>query len=249
MPTLWHTSTVDTGVLSTFATCSVVKKREGCGGRRMNIDREKLRATKSRKIAGRDGELIERKDIHSLLHTSTSLTSLLIRANVTANQTTLISCVFGLLGVLALWAEFKFLSILFTYLHWTLDYSDGWIARYTGTASDFGTWLDTINHVVVTTFLFVTIANMTDQDSFCWLTVFVFLISIFDRSHDANLLGGSYRKISILMPPALVLELSLYFSIIFNRFEVVTVTYLLIWGSTYVLSVISRIKQWREVSL
>lgn len=204
----------------------------------MNVDRERLNATKGKG---------ERKNTHALLHTSTTLTSLLIRANVTANQTTLLSCVFGLLGVLALWAGFKFLSILLFYFHWTLDYSDGWIARYTGTASDFGAMVDDTNHAIVTVFLFIVVASLIGQFLLVFVTVSVYLLATFRHCHDINLLGGFYNKVTKLISPILLLEFSLYFSIILDRWEVVTVAYLLVWGAMCVLSVITKIIQWRKV--
>lgn len=204
----------------------------------MNVDRERLNATKGKG---------ERRNIHALLHTSASLTSLLIRANITANQTTFLSCVSGLLGVLAFWAGFKLFSVLFFYFHWTLDYSDGWIARYTGTASDFGAMVDDTSHAIVTTSLFIVVVSLTGQFLLVFVTVSVFLLGVFKHCHDINLLGGFYNKVTKLIPPMLLLEFSLYFSIIFNRWEVVMAAYLSVWGVICILSVITKIRQWRKV--
>jgi len=197
----------------------------------MKVDREKLHATK------------QKSTLHMLLHTSSRLTSVLIRLNVTANQTTFLSCISGLLGVLALHTEFKIFSILFFYFYTVLDYSDGWVARYTETESTFGEHLDHINHTIVSIFLLLTVAVLTEQYLACSLAIVLFLFSIYKHCHDPRLLGNFYEKIIVPVGSQLFIELLLYSSIIFSCFELTFIAHLVLYGAIFMLSVITKIKE------
>ena len=111
--------------------------------------------------------------LHAKLHTSTFLTRTFIKLNISANQVTFLSCVFGLMGILGLYMEYRILSVSFFYFYTVLDYSDGWVARYTGTESKQGYNLDHINHGIVTTILLSVTSILTGYFLFGIIPIYI----------------------------------------------------------------------------
>jgi phosphatidylglycerophosphate synthase len=80
------------------------------------------------------------------------ITWVLLHTPITANQTTVLLTVIGLLGSLLLafgeqWVSI--LGILLLFLHIILDYVDGEVARYRNTCSSSGKYLDLVAHKIV----------------------------------------------------------------------------------------------------
>lgn len=195
------------------------------------IDIQKFQATKPRHC------------ILVILHTYSPLTRMFIRLNISANQVTFLSCAAGVMSVLGIHVGYKALSILLYYFYTVFDCMDGWVARYTGTASSAGHRLDLINHTIVTVLLFVEIAVRSGEFMSCTLVILLFVYSMHVPSYDVRILGRAYDIINFITP-TFPLELSIYFGIIFNRFELTIVSHLLVHGATLCLTVVTKIKEW-----
>ena len=197
----------------------------------MKIDEDRLRLTKQTP-----------NSLQMRLHSFSILTKTLIRLGVSANQTTLLSCMFGMFGVYLLYNGFRILSVPILYFYSVLDYSDGWIARYNGTASDFGYNLDHANHTLVVISMLVVSSLASEHLLIGGITILFFLISIWKPYHETGVLGSSYSKIRGLGVQFFV-ETGTYLGIILNRLEVLILAHLILYAAVFVLSVVAKIKE------
>ena len=185
-----------------------------------------------------------KSDLHMQFHKHASIpfTYLLLRLNATANQTTVLSCLLGLLGGFVLFTELRFFSILFFYLYFVLDYSDGWIARYTGTISVFGGRLDNAGHLIVTTNLLFVTMMLTKLYLLSFLVFFLYFFGAFKSFSDIAIPKKFYEKIIHPIHPQLVIELTLFFSVVLDNLQLVLFIHLLIYMVIFLLYVIKKIR-------
>ena len=178
-----------------------------------------------------------KSDLHMQFHKHVSIpfTYILLRLNITANQATFLSCVLGLLGGFILFTELKLLSIVFFYLYFVLDYSDGWIARYTETVSVFGGRLDNASHLIATTNLLVVVTVLTKQYLLGFLTIVLYFLGALKSSSDITIPKSLYKKWIQPIHPQLAIELTLFFSVILNNLQPVLFIHLLIYVVIFLL--------------
>jgi len=84
---------------------------------------------------------------------SVHITWLLVRTPITANQVTLFQGILGLAGAILL-AYRPILGVILLQLGYLLDLSDGEVARWRGTASKSGHYLDMLGHIIVVPCMF-----------------------------------------------------------------------------------------------
>ena len=82
-------------------------------------------------------------------------TKLLLHTFITANQATLISLAFGLLGVILFSLQYYLFGALMFPLSILFDCIDGEIARYRRTSSIKGVYLDVMTHYIIDSSIFV----------------------------------------------------------------------------------------------
>lgn len=194
----------------------------------MKVDIKKLRTMR------------KNPSLHAVVHSSSLLTSIFIRLNISANQVTFLSCVTGSIGAFVLYTGPRMLLIPLFYLYTVLDYSDGWVARYTGTESEWGNYIDHINHTIVTVALLAVASVLTGQYLFGVLAFSLYLCAI-KLAYDVRILGGTYgviQRIGAQLP----LELVVYLAVVLNRLELVILAHLVLYGTTFILSMVTKIK-------
>ncbi len=184
--------------------------------------------------------LRKNSSLNAIAHSSLLLTKTFIRLNVSANQITFLSCVSGLMGVFVLYTGPRIFFIPLFYFYKVLDYCDGWVARYTGTESEWGDRLDHINHTIVTTALLSVTSILTGQYLFGMLALSLYLHTICKPAYDVRILGGVYGVIQRIGIP-LPLELTVYLSVMLNRLELVILGYLVLYGAIFGLSVVTKV--------
>ena len=84
-----------------------------------------------------------------LRHISVYLTWVLVRTPITANQITVLQCIFGIIGSVLFGYKKFLLGVLFLQLGYFLDLIDGEVARWKNQQSEGGKYLDLINHKIV----------------------------------------------------------------------------------------------------
>ncbi|MFC1940385.1 CDP-alcohol phosphatidyltransferase family protein [Chloroflexota bacterium] len=110
-----------------------------------------------RKICGKEYPLLERPIAFFAVH----VTKLLLYTGITANQVTLINLFVGIIaGVLLMYGHSwsMLVGALVWCLHAALDFVDGQVARYRGTAGLTGAYLDSLSDKIVGFFIFLAIA-------------------------------------------------------------------------------------------
>lgn len=104
------------------------------------------------------------------------VTKLLLYTRISANQTTGLSIVVGIVaGVFFIFGDKWSILIgaLLLWLSYILDYSDGEVARYRGSASLTGSYIDKLNHIIVEPFSFAAL-SFGIYNTFHDVTVFAF---------------------------------------------------------------------------
>jgi len=110
-----------------------------------------------RKICEKKEPLLERPISFIALY----ITKLLLYTGITANQVTLLNIFVGITaGVFFIYGHnwSMLVGALVWCLHAVLDYTDGQVARYRGTAGLTGTYCDKLAHQIVDPYIFITIA-------------------------------------------------------------------------------------------
>jgi len=104
------------------------------------------------------------------------LTWLLLHTKITANQVTTLSIIVGIVGTLFFVSAnpvYWIFGYIVLQLSLLLDVSDGEVARYRKNVSGFGNYLDDLNHVIASSFLFITM-TFGFYEAFNNVLIFVF---------------------------------------------------------------------------
>ena len=80
---------------------------------------------------------------------SIRLTWLLVRTPISANEVTILQCIFGLIGAVLFACSEYVLGAIFLQIGYILDLCDGEVARWKHQESKAGNYLDLINHRIV----------------------------------------------------------------------------------------------------
>ena len=110
-----------------------------------------------RKICGKEYPLLERP----IAFTAVFVTKLLLYTGITANQVTLLGIFVGVIaGGLFIYGHSwsMLVGALVWCLHAALDFVDGQVARYRGTAGLTGAYLDSLSGKIIGFYIFLTIA-------------------------------------------------------------------------------------------
>jgi len=179
--------------------------------------------------------------LHGKLHASEKLTRMLISFGTSADQTTLLSAESGLIGIYCMYLGLNLLAVVFLWVYIAFDYSDGWIARYNGTASKHGEFLDHINHGIVVSLMLLLSAYITNQYAIGIVTMVLFLTAISIPYQETGLLGTNYsliRRIGVQLLP----EFGIFFGLIFNRLDILLLCHFLLYTVTILISILSRVR-------
>jgi len=88
------------------------------------------------------------------------IVKILIKTPITANQVTILSIIFGAIGIILITFPNNIiysLGFFFLYFYWLLDLCDGPIARYKQSTSLRGKYLDYFGHLIIHPFIFLAI--------------------------------------------------------------------------------------------
>jgi len=157
-----------------------------------------------RKIC-RKGEDPDDKSVSMILGRKLSIyiTKLLLYTNITANQTTALGALIGIIAGISMASGNKWytlLGALLLYLHFIFDLVDGEIARYRKESSVTGVYLERLSHYLVNSFLFFSISfglYMTFYD----VRVFAFGFSaslsqtLISLSHECKLVAVARARL------------------------------------------------------
>jgi len=94
-------------------------------------------------------------------HFSIYLTKLFLYTNITANQISVMSLLFGIVGsclLLNMQPWYIFVASIFLILHVVLDFVDGEVARYGNNSTLTGKYLDEVNHSITVPILLLCIS-------------------------------------------------------------------------------------------
>ena len=118
------------------------------------------------------------------------------KSNITPNQITLVSLIFGILAAICLYLNLKILSFFMLQISFILDCLDGQLARLKSLSSKLGMWLDNLSDRIVENSMILTFILI--NNNFCvWGALLIFLNMFYSYMSDLEIyVGNKYRKLS-----------------------------------------------------
>jgi len=125
------------------------------------------------------------------------ITYKLRKTNITPNQITIISLIFGIIGGMSIYFDYKLMAVIILNISFILDCVDGQLARLKNMQSFFGMWLDNISDRIVEGVVYIALSINFENCKLICVTLFLSML----YSYMSDLIiyqNRNYKQLSFL---------------------------------------------------